>query len=53
MIATFVQKSNILDILEIRSNRPSAICYPLEVVKFKMLYLMTLDHMVIENCCDI
>ena len=38
MIATFVQKPNILDILEIRSNRLSAIRYRLEVVKFKMLY---------------
>ena len=40
MIATIVQRPNILDILEIRSNRSSAICYRLEVVKFKMLCLM-------------
>ena len=36
MIATFVQKPNILDISGIRSNRLSAICYRLEMVKFKV-----------------
>ena len=39
MIAAIVQRPNIPDILEIRSNKSSAICYRLEVVKFKMLYL--------------
>ena len=36
MIATIVQRPNILDILEIRSNRSSAICYRLEMVEFKV-----------------
>ena len=36
MIAMIVQRPNILDILEIESNRSSAICYRLEMVKFKL-----------------